>query len=51
MPELSRFEGMIIYMLFRDNKEHNKPHVHHGEYKASIGIMGNFLLANSLCDS
>lgn len=28
MPELSRFEGMIIYMLFRDNKEHNKPHVH-----------------------
>lgn len=25
MPELSRFEGMTIYMLFRDNKEHNKP--------------------------
>ena len=21
MPELSRFEGMIIYMLFRDNEE------------------------------
>lgn len=35
MPELSRFEGMVIYMLFRDNKEHNKPHVHvyYGEYK------------------
>lgn len=29
MPELSRFEGMTIYMLFRDNKEHNKPHVHY----------------------
>lgn len=45
MPELSRFEGMIIYMLFRDNKEHNKPHVHvyYGEYKASIGIDGELL--------
>ena len=45
MPELSRFEGMIIYMLFRDNKEQNKPHVHvyYGEYKASIGIDGELL--------
>ena len=45
MPELSRFEGMIIYMLFRDNKEHNKPHVHvyYGEYKASVGIDGELL--------
>ena len=45
MPELSRFEGMTIYMLFRDNKEHNKPHVHvyYGEYKAAIGIDGELL--------
>ena len=45
MPELSRFQGMIIYMLFRDNKEHNKPHVHvyYGEYKAAIGIDGELL--------
>lgn len=38
MPELSRFDGMVIYMLFKDNKQHNKqhnkPHVHvfYGEY-------------------
>lgn len=37
MPELSRFEGMTIYMLFRDNKEHNKPHVH-------VYIMANIKL-------
>ena len=45
MPELSRFEGMVIYLLFRDNTEHNKPHVHvyYGEYKASIGIDGELL--------
>ncbi|PWL03794.1 MULTISPECIES: DUF4160 domain-containing protein [Hallerella] len=28
MPELSRFAGMIIYMYFHDNKQHNQPHVH-----------------------
>ena len=40
MPELSRFEGMVIKMLFNDTVQHNKPHVHvtYGEYKASVGI-------------
>ena len=34
MPELSRFGGMVIYMLFMDTKQHNKPHVHvyYGDY-------------------
>ena len=45
MPELSRFKGIVIHLLFRDNKEHNKPHVHvtYGEYKATIGIDGELL--------
>ena len=45
MPELSRFQGMIIYLLFRDDKEHNNPHVdvYYGEYKAAIGIDGELL--------
>lgn len=49
MPELCRFGGMSIYMLFFDNKQHNKPHIHvyYGEYEASIGIDGE-LLAGSL---
>ena len=44
MPELSRFGGMVIYMLFRD-----KPHVHvyYGEYEAAVAIDGE-LLAGSL---
>ena len=25
MPELSRFGGMVIYMLFNDIGQHNKP--------------------------
>ena len=49
MPELSRFDGMVIYMLFKDTQQHNKPHVHvyFGEYEASVGIDGE-LLAGSL---
>ncbi len=49
MPELSRFAGMVITMLFKDIKQHNKPHVHvfYGEYEASVGLDGE-LLAGSL---
>ena len=49
MPELSRFGGMVIYMLFYDTRQHNKPHVHvfYGEYEAAIGNDGE-LLAGSI---
>ena len=45
MPELSRFGGMVIYMLFHDTSKHNKPHVHvyYGEYEAIIAIDGELL--------
>ena len=38
-----------IYMLFKDTKQHNKPHVHvyYGEHEAVVGIDGE-LLAGSL---
>lgn len=41
MPELSRFGGMVIYMLFYDTKQHNKPHVHvyYGEHFKKIPPM------------
>ncbi|MGL4484425.1 MAG: DUF4160 domain-containing protein [Anaerovoracaceae bacterium] len=49
MPELSRFEGIIVRMLYSDIGQHNKPHIHaeFGEYEASVGIDGE-LLAGSL---
>lgn len=49
MPELSRFMGIIIKLLFKDDSQHNKPHIHvyYGEYEASIGIDGE-LLAGSI---
>lgn len=49
MPELCRFEGMIVPMLYKDDVQHHKPHVHVvcGEYHASIALDGE-LLAGSL---
>ena len=49
MPELSRFYGIILKMLYSDNDQHHKPrfHVYYNGYEASIGIDGE-LLAGSL---
>lgn len=48
MPELSRFEGIVIKLLYNDNSQHNKPHVHvyYGEYEASVGVDGELLAGN-----
>ena len=45
VPELSRFEGMKIALLYSDNKKHYKPHVHvfFGEYEASVALDGEVL--------
>jgi len=43
MPELSRFGGMVIYMLFHDTGQHNKPHVHvyYVILKQPLGLMAS----------
>ncbi|MCO6557920.1 MAG: DUF4160 domain-containing protein [Bifidobacterium sp.] len=43
MPEVSRFFGIIIKMMYQDEGKHHKPHVHvkYGDFKASIGIDGS----------
>jgi hypothetical protein len=45
MPEVSRFFGIIIKMIFNDNGKHHKPHVHvyYGENEASIALDGEVL--------
>ncbi len=45
MPELSRFYGIVIKMIYNDDDKHHKPHVHvyYGEYEASIGLDGEVL--------
>ena len=45
MPELSRFQGMIIKLIYLDNEKHHKPHIHvyYGDSEASVGIDGEVL--------
>ena len=47
MPEISRFLGIVVYMLYND---HNPPHFHveYNEYKASISINDLALLDGDL---
>lgn len=49
MPELCRFYGIIIKLLYSDMVQHNKPHIHayYQDYEASVGIDGE-LLAGSI---
>ena len=49
MPEISRFYGLVIKMIFNDSDKHHKPHVHvyYGDYEAVVAIDGE-LLAGSL---
>ena len=49
MPELSRFFGILVKLIYSDTGQHAKPHVHvyYGEFEASVGVDGE-LLAGSL---
>jgi len=40
MPSISMFYGIIIYMYFKDNSQHNSPHIHafYGECEAVFDI-------------
>jgi len=28
VPSISMFYGIVVYLYFKDNKQHNKPHIH-----------------------
>lgn len=45
MPELCRFNGIVIKLLFKDNVQHNEPHIHayYGQYQAAISLKGKLL--------
>ena len=45
MPEISRFQGIIIKMIYLDTEKHHCPHIHvyYGEFEASIGLNGEIL--------
>ena len=40
MPIISKFYGITIRMYYRDNKQHNLPHMHvnYSEYRAIFDL-------------
>jgi len=45
MPELSRFNGIVVKMLYMDNVQHNKPHIHaeYGEHSVVVSLDGDVI--------
>lgn len=48
MPELCRFYSIVVKMIFNDDVQHHKPHIHiyYNEYEASVAIDGELLAGN-----
>lgn len=50
MPSISMFYGIIVYLYFKDNKRHNKPHIHvrYQEDEVIVAIPGGEVLEGSI---
>lgn len=50
MPVVSLFYGVVVYLYFYDNKQHNTPHFHveYAEYSAVIAIEDGEVLEGDL---
>jgi hypothetical protein len=50
MPVISMFYGIIISMYYKDNKQHNLPHIHirYNEFKAVYSIPDGQLLEGNI---
>lgn len=50
MPVISSFYGLIIYMYYLDNKQHNHPHIHvkYQQFEAIFKIPDGDLLDGNL---
>ena len=50
MPVVSSFYGLIIYMYYLDNKQHNFPHIHvkYQQFEAIYKIPDGVILDGSL---
>ena len=53
MPSISMFYGLIIYMYFRDNKQHKLPHIHvkYQENEVVVHIPDGNVLEGSIPNS
>jgi desulfoferrodoxin (superoxide reductase-like protein) len=50
MPAISMFYGIIVYLYFRDNKQHHVPHIHvkYQEHEVVVTIPEGEVLEGSI---
>jgi len=50
MPSISMFYGIIIYMYFMDNKQHQMPHIHakYQDYEIVLSIPNGEVLEGEI---
>ncbi|MGK5092640.1 DUF4160 domain-containing protein [Deltaproteobacteria bacterium TL4] len=50
MPSISMFYGIIVYLYFKDNKQHNVPHIHakYREYEVVLSIPEGDILEGNI---
>ncbi len=53
MPAISMFYGIIVYMYFMDNRQHNKPHIHarYQDYEVIVTIPDGEILEGKIPNS
>jgi hypothetical protein len=50
MPSISMFYGLIVYLYFRDNRQHHLPHIHvkYQDYEVIVSIPDGEILEGSI---
>ncbi len=50
MPAISMFYGIIVYLYFKDNKQHKRPHIHvkYQEFEVVVSIPEGDVLEGSI---
>ena len=50
MSAISMFYGLIIYLYFKDNRQHKLPHIHvkYQEHEVVVQIPDGYVLAGSI---
>ena len=53
MPSISMFYGLIIYMYFKDNRQHKVPHIHvkYQEHEVVVSIPEGEVMGGSIPNS
>ena len=52
MPAISMFYGLVVYMYYLDNRQHNLPHIHvrYQDYEVVVSVPDGLVLEGAIPD-